>query len=127
MLYVGLVFWAGYKDDCFLLLNGTDSDKTNVSWKNLCHLIKQVRAWTGGRQACVPGTLRHTCRGSETIGYKCHADFVIYEVFYTSEEVYNFHCFCQSAKAFIAFFCGNELLKLEICCSAGNRPCTAIT
>lgn len=37
----------------------------------------------------------------------CHADFVIYEVFYTSEEVYNLHCFCQSAKTFIGFFNGN--------------------
>lgn len=34
LLYVGLVLWPDYRDDCFLLLNCIDSDKTerNVSW-----------------------------------------------------------------------------------------------
>lgn len=49
LLSFGFLVWAGCGDDCFLLSDRTDSEKTgrNVSWKCLCYLIKQFRVLDG--------------------------------------------------------------------------------
>lgn len=85
LLSFGFLVWAGCGDDCFLLSDRTDSEKTgrNVSWKCLCYLIKQFRVLDGWRQNNVHSAVRHTWSGSETN---------------------NLHPFCQSTESFIAFY-----------------------